>query len=428
MNKGGAEPVDGNGGLTWPADDFSRVPYGVYVDQDVHEREQERIFRGPTWSYLGLEAEIPEAGSFITTSIGKYPIILTRNRQGEVRAFVNRCIHRGATVCRHRRGRSKNFLCVYHQWSYDLDGKLLGVPYARGIAGKGGMPANFDRSEHALESVRVALYRGLIFGSFSDAAPDLQSYFDKPIADLLDRTLKGPLRLIGYSKQLIAANWKLYAENTKDPYHAALLHLFHATFGLYRSTQEGGVKLSQDGLHSAIFAKIGTDSDEALEEAFSDTRFTKIQANSAEFKLQDPSLFKGRPEYYDGISTLIMYLFPSVVLQQIGNTLALRKVIPKGTDAFELYWTYFGFADDDAEMQAYRCKQANLIGPAGLISMEDGEATRLVQENVDNMRGAYSLIEMGGVGAIEPPEHLVTETSIRAMWKGYCALMDYRVG
>ena len=419
--------VSNEQGLQWTASDFSRVPYGVYVDPAVYSREQERIFRGPTWSYVGLEAEVPEPGSFLTSYVGDTPVIVARNKDGELRVLVNRCAHRGATVCRERSGTTPGFRCVYHQWSYTLDGDLVGVPYIRGIKGTGGMPADFDRGAHGLQRLRVQSYRGVIFASFSDEAEDLTDFLDAPLCGYLDRLFHKPVKVLGYARQVVPANWKLYCENTKDPYHAALLHLFHATFGMYRSTQVGGVDLDKTGMHSAIHARIGTDDNQALSDAFSDTRFDKLEKGDDEIKLLDPSVLAGRKEFEDGISTLILQLFPSVVVQQITNTLATRKIIPRSVDEFDLCWTYFGYTDDDPELEAMRLKQANLIGPGGYISMEDGEATRMVQENAIHAQDEQSLLEMGGVGDIKTVEHLVSETSIRGMWQHYCKLMDYEV-
>ena len=84
----------------WPALDYSRVPYRLYHDAEIYAREQERIFRGPTWNYLGLEAEIPNPGDFRATYVGETPVVVNRDKEGAVKAFVNRCAHRGALVRR----------------------------------------------------------------------------------------------------------------------------------------------------------------------------------------------------------------------------------------------------------------------------------------------------------------------------------------
>jgi anthranilate 1,2-dioxygenase large subunit len=289
------------------------------------------------------------------------------------------------------------------------------------------MPSDFDLSRHGLERVRVESYRGVIFGTFSASVEPVADYIGPEIGAYVERVFHKPVKVLGYARQRVPANWKLYCENTKDPYHAGLLHLFHATFGTYRSTQKGGVELDRLGRHSAIYAIAGTDDQAALQDAYKETAFQSVGENASPFKLEDPSLLKGRKEFADGISNLIVLIFPSVVIQQIANTLATRKVIPHGPNEFELYWTYFGYADDDAELEGYRVKQANMIGPAGFISMEDGEATRLVQEGARRYEAERaSLLAMGGLGPIATPEHLVTEVPIRGMWREYCRLMGFR--
>src|SRR5438105_2234977 len=126
---------------TWPAEGLTRVPYWVYQDADIYQREQDRIFRGPTWSYLCLEAELPEPQSFLTSFVGDMPVVVARDAEGAIHAFENRCAHRGALICMHARGKAERFACIYHNWTYDHSGNLLNVAFRKGIAGKGGMPA-----------------------------------------------------------------------------------------------------------------------------------------------------------------------------------------------------------------------------------------------------------------------------------------------
>src|SRR6266446_8782336 len=128
----------------WPALDYSRVPYRLYHDAALYAREQERIFGGPVWSFLGLEAEIPKPGDFRATYVGETPIVVNRDETGAVKAFVNRCAHRGALVRRELSGNAANHICIYHQWCYGLDGRLTAIPFRRGIRGKGGLDPSFD--------------------------------------------------------------------------------------------------------------------------------------------------------------------------------------------------------------------------------------------------------------------------------------------
>src|SRR5205814_7010500 len=112
---------------SWPAEGATRVPYWVYQDEDIYREEQRRIFLGATWNYLCLEAELAEPGSYITTFVGEMPVVVTRDRQGALHAFENRCAHRGALICMQARGRAERFNCIYHNWTYDHAGNLTNV-------------------------------------------------------------------------------------------------------------------------------------------------------------------------------------------------------------------------------------------------------------------------------------------------------------
>ena len=152
----------------WPRLDYSRVPYRIYHDPEAYQREQERIFRGPTWNFLGLEAEVPNLGDFRTTYVGDTPIIVNRDASGTLHALVNRCAHRGAMVRREMSGNAGEHTCIYHQWCYGLDGRLNSIPFRRGIRGKGGLDPNFEMAAHGLRKLRVASVNGALFGTLSD--------------------------------------------------------------------------------------------------------------------------------------------------------------------------------------------------------------------------------------------------------------------
>src|SRR6266566_9345636 len=83
----------------WPVEGLARVPYWIYQDETIYAREHERIYRGDTWNFLGLEAELPEKGDFKTTFAGEMPVVVTRDETGAIRCFENRCAHRGALLC-----------------------------------------------------------------------------------------------------------------------------------------------------------------------------------------------------------------------------------------------------------------------------------------------------------------------------------------
>jgi anthranilate 1,2-dioxygenase large subunit len=390
-----------------------RVPYEVFTDPAIYVKEQKEIFRGENWSFVALCAEVPEAGDYKATFIGDTPVIVTRDAEGGINVMQNRCAHRGALVCRNLRGNAPHLECVYHQWAYDLTGKLIGVPFRRGIRGEGGMPANFDLSEHNLDRLRVETICGMVFATFSETVEPLTDYLGPLVISHIERIFNRPIKILGDERQYVHGNWKLYAENTRDPYHASLLHLFHTTFGLYRSTQKGASRMDDSKRHSLLYSIAGS-TDEGEDKKI----YEGARSFNTEFTLQDPSLLAGRKEFDDGITLVILAMYPNIILQQIANTLAVRQIVTHGHDAFELVWTQFGYADDDAEMQAIRLKQSNLIGPAGLISMEDGEAVEIVQKAVIRDQDKRSYIAMGAKGSADA-EHLVTEGPIIGFWETY---------
>jgi anthranilate 1,2-dioxygenase large subunit len=403
----------------WPHEGAARVPYQVFVDPAIYTREQERIFRGPVWNYVALDAELPNPGDFKATFIGDTPVVVSRDRDGEVHAFVNRCAHRGALVCREMRGNRNTHVCVYHQWSYDLRGNLIGVPFRRGIEGKGGYPADFDPTQITLPRLRVATYNGVVFASFSQEVEPLETYLGPTQRPWFDRVFNRPVRVLGYARQFIHANWKLYAENTRDPYHASLLHLFHTTFGIYRSSQGGGVIMDDPRRHSMLRAFKRQEASEVA--AYQGTNLRTYQKG---YTLADPSLLQARQEFAVELTNSIHSIFPCLVIQQIFNTLATRHILPKGPDSFELLFTFFCYADDDEDLLHKRLKQANLVGPAGYISMEDGYAAELVQQAIVRDQDSCSFLELGGTVA-ENAEDLVNEAAIRGFWQHYREIMDF---
>ncbi|WP_168793951.1 anthranilate 1,2-dioxygenase large subunit AndAc [Paraburkholderia aromaticivorans] len=405
--------------VRFPHTDGSRVPYKVFSSQAVFEREQARIFRGPTWNFVALEAEIPNIGDFKSTFVGDTPVVVTRMEDGVVAAWVNRCAHRGAMVCRKSRGNATSHTCVYHQWSFDNAGNLLGVPFRRGQKGMSGMPADFDPKAHSLKQLRVEVYRGLVFATFSDEVVPLPEYLGNEMRPWIDRIFHKPIEYLGCTRQFSNSNWKLYMENVKDPYHASMLHLFHTTFNIFRVGMKArSIPDANHGLHSIItVTKTGEDTSDAYKQQ-------NIRSFDEGFALEDDSILALVSEFEEDTTNHIQPIFPQLVIQQIHNTLVARQLLAKGPDSFELIFHFFGYTDDTPEMRALRIKQANLVGPAGYISMEDTEATELVQQGTVRDADATSVIEMSR-GNPDQQDTVITESLIRKFWVGYQKLMGY---
>jgi len=147
-----------------------------------------------------------------------------------------------------------------------------------------------------------------------------------------------------------------------------------------------------------------------------------MRAAQEGFGLAAPELLEAVDEFGDGIGLQILSVFPTCVLQQTRNSLAVRRLVPQGLDKTELVWTCFGFTTDDEAMTERRLRQANLIGPAGYISMEDGAAPGFVQRAVGSAGDLISVVEMGGSG-IASADNRVTEAAVRGFWNEYRGLM-----
>lgn len=410
--------------VSFPQPDGSRVPYRVFSSQEVYDREQEQIYRGPYWSFVALACEIPNVNDFKSTFVGDTPVVVTRTADG-FSCWVNRCAHRGAMVCREKYGNATSHTCVYHQWNYSCKGDLQGVPFRRGqrtgTTMLAGMTKSFDPKDHGLQKLRVEEYKGLLFATFSDRAPPLPDYLGPQMRPWIDRVFHKPIVFLGCTRQYSKSNWKLYFENVKDPYHASLLHLFHTTFNIFRVGMSArSIPDEAHGLHSLItVTKPRLEGDTAA--AYNEQNIRSMQEG---FKLEDPYLLGQISEFEEDCTNQIQPIFPQLVVQQIHNTLVARQLLPKGPNNFELVFHFFGYEDDTPEMRELRLLQANLVGPAGYISMEDTEATELVQRGTVRDGDKVSFMGMG-LDAPEQTNTNITENLIRRFWAGYQKAMGY---
>lgn len=431
----------------WSAPGASRVPFWAYTDAQLYQKELEKLFYGDHWSYVGLEAEVPNTGDYKLSHIGERQVILVRDRVAPreratdhgIRVVENRCAHRGVRFCQQAHGNARSFVCPYHQWTYKLNGDLAGLPFKDGVKEgdgadgrvNGGMPADFDLKNHGLTKLRVAVLHGLVFATFSEQAEPLQDYLGPRIMPWLDRIFKGrSLTLLGYNRQRIPGNWKLMMENIKDPYHPGLLHTWFVTFGLWRADQKSRMVMDAQGRHAVMISR--------RNEGGQNSAVTQgVTSFKAEMALGDARLLDVVPEPWWTVvdpdnpgspitpTVTMITLFPSLIIQQQVNSLSTRHIVPRGEGTFDFVWTHFGFADDTPEMTQRRLRQANLFGPAGFVSADDGEVIEFSQDGFRQWgESGSTLCELGGTGT-GGTEHMVTETLIRSMytyWKKVMAV------
>lgn len=199
-----------------------RVHRLIYTDPAVFDIEMTKIFGG-TWVYLAHESQIPNSNDFITGKLGLRPLIITRDKEGTIRALYNRCTHRGTTLCRQEKGNARAFQCPYHGWNFLNNGKLRGVPWPDGYADKLHKEEKFNLAQVP----RVESYRGFIFGTLNMDAPSLSDYLGpvkKPIDDWLDRNPGGKVVVCEANRLKFKGNWKLAFDNSGDGYHVIYSH------------------------------------------------------------------------------------------------------------------------------------------------------------------------------------------------------------
>jgi salicylate 5-hydroxylase large subunit len=234
-------------------------------------------------------------------------------------------------------------------------------------------------------------------------------------------------------------------ENIKDPYHPGLLHTWFVTFGLWRADNKSELKMDARHRHAAMISTRG--------QSGKAEQVTQVSSFKESMQLHDPRFLDIVPEPWWGGPTapgrpkasnapsggseaheapsvgapvptaVMMTLFPSVILQQQVNSVSTRHIQPDGHGAFDFVWTHFGFEDDSAEMTQRRLRQANLFGPAGFVSADDGEVIEFSQQGFEQKPYHRTLAELGG-REVGDTDHMVTETLIRGMYQYWREVME----
>lgn len=197
-----------------------RVHTSLYQDRAIFEEEMTRIFKN-TWVWVAHASEVPGKNTFKKSWVGSQPVLVTRDKEEKLHVLLNRCRHRAATVCEKKSGKSSVFVCPYHGWSYNLDGKLRSVPHAA-VYGE-----HFDKAEFPLVSLRTEEYNGMIFATFREDIEPLAEWLG-PARKWIDLFMKQgagyPVKAMGEHQFRFRGNWKIQLENTTDAYHFPIVH------------------------------------------------------------------------------------------------------------------------------------------------------------------------------------------------------------
>ena len=218
--------------MIWTNDEISalvepdRVHRKAYVDSDLFDLEMERIFES-AWVYVGHESQVKNPGDYYLARIGRQPMMMTRDHNGEIHVLYNRCPHRGAQLCSARQGNAgKRIRCSYHAWMFNLDGSLDSIP---AIDGYDGTALTIDGEDFQVaKAERAANYRGFWFASLAEEGISLEEHLGEARAgfdQLIDRAPGGEIEVVGECFHVVQqSNWKIFLENQLDASHPGATH------------------------------------------------------------------------------------------------------------------------------------------------------------------------------------------------------------
>ena len=378
----------------------SQIPRDIFSSSEIFKLEQERIGKGPIWHLLAHESELPNEGDYKRMSIADVPIFVVRGVDGTVGGYLNACSHRGTEIVALKRGNAgKRIRCIYHGWSYELNGELSGVPLPTGF------PDGFDKKNHGLRKVRVESFHGLIFATLSDRAQPLQDYLGEKMREcIVDALGSDELVYLGSQSVELGCNWKLIAENGFDNYHAQVLH------GIVRMLRtrtapgsEAGVAYSTDGNCAHAWTAYRS---LPIEEKDRDT-------------LNDYALFDVEGRVAAGNYVLVLFSGAFVHCQL--DLIQARYVTPLSADKTKLEFANFARKSDSASMIDHRVHQANLFGPAGVVSVEDATALERIQAS-STAPGVNIVVK--GARPDRPPYQYAEEAAIAEYYGAYRRMMS----
>ena len=381
----------------WP-EHFSEIPKEAFHRDDIYRAELERIFYGPEWHLLAHVSEIPEPGDFKTLDLGEAPLLILRGDDGVIRVFNNSCPHRGTQLATRARGNAPDITCPYHRWNFNNRGELVAAP------GIERFPKDFRKQDYGMRELRSEIRHGLVFATCGVETDSLDIFLGEGDDYLFKLLGEGAdLCLLGYQKTVFATNWKEYGDN--EGYHAPLLH---RAFSLLKWQGGKGTQCVTERGHKLIEAELGDTQNDGF--------------------LDDNSLVEFRDENAPKRS-IVVNLFPMTVLTRHLDVINIRFSFPRSRDETEVHYAYFAPADDDETMYDHRLRQAsNLLGPSGLISLEDGAVfnrlhrgsntlgTVAFQKGADEVLNAPCFVEQND------------EASNLIRWERYRDIMGFRRG
>ena len=402
-----------------------RIHGSLYTDADIYNEELTRIFYNG-WVFVGHDSEIPESGDWVRRNIGEQPVLMIRDKAGQVQVLMNRCTHRGNLLFTNKAGNDHHLLCPYHGWVFDADGTLLDTPEA------GGYGKQFNKPDFNIPKVNhVDSYRGFVFACAAEEAIALAEHLGDA-AQLLDRVAdmspSGEIELSGgWLQHRFKANWKMLPENDTDGYHVASTH---QSFVMATSSQapdyvgEGSLPQVRDwgNGHTEIDFTPGYRNVDKTFEWYGRLSESKVPDYIAAME-QRYGKAEARKKLVDGPPHAI--IFPNLFLAEM-NIVYYYPVAPD--ECVQVYTPLYLKGAPELNKRTIR-QTEGAVGPAAFLLADDVTIAERTQIGL-RAHGSDWLDLSRGVDREEvdedghPVSHLSDETSNRAFWNHYKAVMN----
>jgi phenylpropionate dioxygenase-like ring-hydroxylating dioxygenase large terminal subunit len=414
------------------AGDGGEVNPLIYVDEDIYKQELDNVF-GRSWLFLAHEDQIPQKGDYVSSYMAEDPILVVRQADGSINAFLNQCRHRGMRICRTDAGKARAFTCPYHGWAYDISGRLVSVPLEKeAYLGK------IDKAAWSPVRVpRIAVFRNLIFGCWDETAPSLEDYIGEAawyMDIMFDRSGGGSELIGGIHKWTIACNWKLAAEQfASDMYHAPYTHLS----AVLASVPEGAAPSEAD------WPKVGAQ--------FRAPRFghgSGFFTSERGWEFNVNTMGRTIVDYLSGkhsdaavrhlgemrgskITGQHMTIFPNFSFLPGIN--AMRVWHPRGPGEMEVWSMILVDKDAPDEVKmAYRDRVTRMFGTSGIFEQDDAENWTEVQRVLKGRRAQQSPFNvlMGKGNQKEDKDmpgiisNMFSEEAARGFYEHWARMMD----
>ncbi|MER6977453.1 benzoate 1,2-dioxygenase large subunit [Streptomyces carpinensis] len=380
----------------------------IFTDDELFELEMKHIFEG-NWIYLAHESQVPEPGDYVTTYMGRQPVVITRDKDGRLHLLINACAHRGAMLCRRKTDNRTTLTCPFHGWTFRNDGALLKVKDPDGA----GYPDSFDTDgSHNLTKVaRFDSYRGFLFGSLNPDVVELSEHLGdatKVIDMLVDQSPDGLEVLRGSSTYTYDGNWKVQAENGADGYHVTATHWNYAATTSRRDTGEstnatktldagswgksGGGYWSYPNGHLCLWTWAANPQDRPLWDRMEQLKQTYGEAKG-EFMVK-------------GSRNLCVY--PNVYLMDQFST-QIRHFRPIAPDKTEVTIYCIAPKGESAESRAWRIRQyEDFFNASGMATPDDLEEFRSCQLTFRATVAPWNDMSRGAEHWVSGPDEVAT--------------------